>query len=391
MLLRLSSSPPIEKSNRSERDNLLTIVNKIFITKENCSKSKGAEMDTVRKNEILQQFMDFTYLTSVDERRTFLAGHNLLSDAAFDVIQQQESQNRTEYYSEHFNLLSELKRSGMEKLDDFHSVLELQKMFVHFCWGFDTFEERWEYVRQHTALFSEKALTAIERFINDGKKGERLNDGDALAQLRFFRNLLRETHSRGIDVVLQEYGTALQKTIEMMNALLRANNDLQAFQPHLYLSQNKLDTKKCINWMMAVYEDNLNQMKTLESVCMSLGIDNKGPSREMPEEEKLSAWGKKALEVWKKSRPKMYRRLKKSGMLMTAALWAQERTKEQVAAWVRAGWVPEYARDEALRIWILLPSEKEQKELSVDQMPWLDDDAEPAASGKIASLFDDEP
>ena len=87
----------------------------------------------------------------------------------------------------------------------------------------------------------------------------------------------------------------------------------------------------------------------------------------------------------------MYRELQRRGLLKTAALWAQERTKEQVAAWVRAGWVPEYARDEALRIWILLPSEKEQKDLGPDRMPWLDDDAEPAASGEIASLFDDEP
>lgn len=348
-------------------------------------------MDLVKEHEVLQIFTEFSYLTSVDERRTFLTEHDLLSDAAFNVIQQQAIQNQTENYSEHLNLLSELKRNGMEKLDDFHSVIELQKLFTHLCWGVDTFEERWEYVRQHSELSSEKALTAIERFINDGKKEKKLNDGVAFTQVRFFRNLLRETQNRDIDDVLQEYGAASKKTVEMMNALLHANNDLQAFQPHLYLSQNKLDAKKCINWMMAAYEDNPNQMKTIESVCASLGIDNKGPSREMPEEEKLGAWGTMALEVWKKSRPKMYRRLKKSGLLMTAALWAQERTKEQVAAWVRAGWVPEYARDEALRIWILLPSEKEQKELSVDQMLWLEDDAEPAANGEIASLFDDEP
>ena len=86
----------------------------------------------------------------------------------------------------------------------------------------------------------------------------------------------------------------------------------------------------------------------------------------------------------------MYRRLKKSGLLMTAALWAQERTKEQVAAWVRAGWVPEYARQEALRIWILLPSEKEQKELSVDQMPWLDEEEDSAFDPKTNSLFGDD-
>ena len=46
---------------------------------------------------------------------------------------------------------------------------------------------------------------------------------------------------------------------------------------------------------------------------------------------------KKALDVWKKSRPKMYRELKKRGLLKPAPLWAQERTKEQVAVWVRVG------------------------------------------------------
>jgi len=51
--------------------------------------------------------------------------------------------------------------------------------------------------------------------------------------------------------------------------------------------------------------------------------------------------GKKAPDVWKKSRPKMYRELKKRGLVRTAAMWARERTKEQMAAWVRAGWAPE--------------------------------------------------
>ena len=115
-------------------------------------------------------------------------------------------------------------------------------------------------------------------------------------------------------------------------------------------------------------------------------------SNEQEEDEKaqLTAWGQIALDVWKKSRPKMYRRLKRNGMLITAALWAQERAEEQVAAWVRAGWVPEYAREEALRAWILLPSEKEQKELSVDQMPWLDEEEDSAFDPKTNSLFGDD-
>ena len=115
-------------------------------------------------------------------------------------------------------------------------------------------------------------------------------------------------------------------------------------------------------------------------------------SNEQEEDEKaqLTAWGQMALDVWKKSRPKMYRRLKKNNMLITAALWAQERAEEQVAAWIRAGWVPEYAREEALRAWILLPSEKEQKELSVDQMPWLDDEEDSDYGPNTNSLFGDD-
>jgi len=112
--------------------------------------------------------------------------------------------------------------------------------------------------------------------------------------------------------------------------------------------------------------------------------------QEEDEKAQLTAWGQRALDVWKKSRPKMYRRLKRNGMLITAALWAQERAEEQVAAWVRAGWVPEYAREEALRAWILLPSEKEQKELSVDQMPWLDEEEDSAFDPKTNSLFGDD-
>lgn len=113
------------------------------------------------------------------------------------------------------------------------------------------------------------------------------------------------------------------------------------------------------------------------------------PKGHNEEDAELTVWGKKALEVWKKSRPKMYQELKKRGLLKTAAVWAQERTKEQVAAWVRAGWLPEYARQEALRIWILLPSEKEQKELSVDQMPWLDEEDYYTSDQETLSLFDD--
>ena len=118
---------------------------------------------------------------------------------------------------------------------------------------------------------------------------------------------------------------------------------------------------------------------------------NKRPDSDGHNEEdvELSAWGKKALEVWKKSRPKMYRELKKRGLLKTAAVWAQERTKGQVAAWVRAGWIPEYAREEALRIWILLPSEKEQKELSPDRMPWLDEEDDYTSDQETLSLLDD--
>ena len=112
--------------------------------------------------------------------------------------------------------------------------------------------------------------------------------------------------------------------------------------------------------------------------------------QEEDEKAQLTAWGQRALDVWKKSRPKMYRRLKRNGMLITAALWAQERAEEQVAAWIRAGWVPEYAREEALRAWILLPSEKEQKELSVDQMPWLDEEEDSAFDPKTNSLFGDD-
>lgn len=50
------------------------------------------------------------------------------------------------------------------------------------------------------------------------------------------------------------------------------------------------------------------------------------------EDGELTTWGKKALKVWKRSRPKIYRELKKRGLLKIAPLWAQERTKEQVAA-----------------------------------------------------------
>lgn len=57
---------------------------------------------------------------------------------------------------------------------------------------------------------------------------------------------------------------------------------------------------------------------------------------------------------------------------------------------MRAGWVPEYAWDEALRIWIRLPSEKEQKELSVDQMPRPDGEKEITPHGETSSIYDED-
>jgi hypothetical protein len=87
-------------------------------------------------------------------------------------------------------------------------------------------------------------------------------------------------------------------------------------------------------------------------------------------EENLTAFGEMAKRHWKKFRPKMVKHLEKQGVLHAALINAQEIAKAELADRMRAGESYPQAKDEVLRMWILLPDEKEVKRLSPDQMPY---------------------
>ena len=85
--------------------------------------------------------------------------------------------------------------------------------------------------------------------------------------------------------------------------------------------------------------------------------------------EQLTNFGKMANESWKECRPKMYRALKKAGILRTALIHNQTMAKEELAARVRSGELYAQAMEPVLQNWILLP--EEPTPLTPDQMIFL--------------------
>lgn len=87
----------------------------------------------------------------------------------------------------------------------------------------------------------------------------------------------------------------------------------------------------------------------------------------------LTRYGRMAKNHWEKYRPRMVEQLKKDGVYHDALLNAQEQAGKLVAEQVsRLGNDVDSAREMALRLYVLLPSEEEQPVLEVDRMPFLD-------------------
>jgi hypothetical protein len=85
----------------------------------------------------------------------------------------------------------------------------------------------------------------------------------------------------------------------------------------------------------------------------------------------LTRFGAMADRHWKEHRPRLYQHLKARSLLMPALLNAQERAKTMIGQMVgEQGYDLESAREEALREFVLLPSEDEEPVLSVDRMPF---------------------
>jgi hypothetical protein len=80
--------------------------------------------------------------------------------------------------------------------------------------------------------------------------------------------------------------------------------------------------------------------------------------------------GDKILKQWEASRPKMVAKLKRSGDLEVAVVWAQERAKEEMGWLIKRGTQWWQAEEMALAPW-MFPDEKEQAMLTQDQMPFL--------------------
>ena len=84
----------------------------------------------------------------------------------------------------------------------------------------------------------------------------------------------------------------------------------------------------------------------------------------------LTRYGLMAKESWAEERPKMYLRLEESGSLELALENAQQLARAEKAALLRRGTPPEIAEEQALAMFILLPSEMEVPVLSADEQPF---------------------
>ena len=265
-------------------------------------------MNSWEEYDVHKKFINFVFLKTAEERREFLNNNDLLSEEIIEVIQNQANKNGSEEFIEHYNLLKDCKKNGIEKLDYFFSIRELQMMFVEFCEGFNSFEERKDYLKHHIELCSEKALRSIEAYI-ENRMQEKWFRGDYLTKARLYRNLLKDANTKGIEDVFKEYGIPSEKTVNMVNQLLRADNAYQAFGPHIYLCENKSDAQKMVNMLIAKNEDNQEFMKMIDAICVSLDISVrteiiKYPKMDrryfLPNRHEDSAWGEG---IFKDGRP----------------------------------------------------------------------------------------
>lgn len=78
----------------------------------------------------------------------------------------------------------------------------------------------------------------------------------------------------------------------------------------------------------------------------------------------------KAFRHWKEFRPKMVRRLDRSGMLEKALERADENARNLINANEDRGFMPEEAREAAIRAFITLPDEADEPTLDADQDPY---------------------
>ena len=85
----------------------------------------------------------------------------------------------------------------------------------------------------------------------------------------------------------------------------------------------------------------------------------------------LTRFGLMAKNHWEKFRPKMVAHLKRELVYKSALLNAQEMAKELIGQEVsKLGNSLENAREKALAMYVLLPSEAEQPILEADRMPY---------------------
>lgn len=78
-----------------------------------------------------------------------------------------------------------------------------------------------------------------------------------------------------------------------------------------------------------------------------------------------------AYKIWMQRRPKMVKHLEKNGLLEEALNLAVEQAREEFSVLVsRQDMDPHLAREIVDSKWINLPTEKEKKRLSPDQMPF---------------------
>jgi hypothetical protein len=237
-------------------------------------------MDCSEESTYYTTFIEFCFLKNREERLAFLRDHpELLSSDVVSAIKHCIPEKSQDDQSEHLDLLEQCTSTGPQVLDGFFSGLELKLLFVHFCEGFQSFEERQKFLECHPELLSNKADIIAAHFIEECKSGV-LNR--FVSKYVLYRNLLRQARQTGIPHAFQEYGVPSEEVVAAMNTLFNEKNYARALVARDVLSRDRSGARKAFNYLRATYEGDaahLARVETLYDFVSGIFDEQQGPKQ----------------------------------------------------------------------------------------------------------------
>jgi len=224
-------------------------------------------MDYVEESRLRQTFVELCGLKNRQERPLFLGAHpelclpDSLSRIAYWLHEKSQEEQR-----EQLDLLARYASMGPEVLDQFFSMSELKLLFVQFCEGFESFDERRPFLESHPELLSDKAGSVAERFIDECKSGVLKR---YVCKYQLYRNLLQHARQKGIADAFEQYGVPSEEVIAAINTLFTTEHYghyARALVARNVLSKDKAGARKAFNYLRAKHEGDAAQMRRMQSV-----------------------------------------------------------------------------------------------------------------------------